>query len=185
MKIYLDMDGVLVDFDKGLLENFGVKNCLVTYGTADKDKTPEQWALSKKVWQCMNTEGFFLNLPPMDGFEDLWNSATSLTKDVFILTAFPGHNGEINQSVKSDKLNWLKKHLPKVSENSFIFCERKDKMKYAWTGSTVQGNFTGDGNILIDDLPVTCQEWSEAGGYAVPFKNYKQAIWDMEICYGI
>lgn len=172
-KIYLDMDGVLVDFDKGLLEDYGIKNDKVCYGTPDKDKTPEQWVLSKAVWDCMNKPDYFYNLPPMDGYEDLWDAANRLTKEVYILTAFPKHGNGVNQDIGGDKWEWLQIYLPGITHDKFIFCERQDKKMYA------------NGNILIDDLPVNCSEWEEAGGYPVLFQDTKQAIWDMEVKYGI
>lgn len=184
-KIYLDMDGVLVDFDKGLLDNHGVKNCLITYGTSDADKTPEQWELSKKVFSCMMTKEFFSRLPPMEGFLDLYNSAKKLTREVYVLTAFPTHKGEINTSVYRDKLDWCQIHLPNFDANNFIFCERKDKVKYAWTGQHYSGGSIGKSNILIDDLLLNCQEWEREGGEAILFKDrtMNEIIWNLERIY--
>lgn len=188
-KIYLDMDGVLVDFDKGLLDNFGVQNCLITYGTADKDKTPEQWAISNKVWECMNTPKFFRSLPPMEGFKELWEAANKLTRQTYILTAFP--NTENNKQVGRDKWDWIQEYLPEVTSDKFIFCERKDKVQYA-TYCIPEGRYTpgasfGGPNILVDDLLLNCQEWERAGGQSVLFKDktMNQVIWSMEVAYGV
>lgn len=188
-KIYLDMDGVLFDFDRGLLENYGVVNDLVCYGTADKDKTEEQWALSKKVWECMNQKGFFRDLPPMEGYDRLYRAARALTKEVYILTAFPNHDGQKNLSVGRDKWDAIQEYLPEVTSDKFIFCERKDKVKYAkhTDRNLWEDYYSSVPNILVDDLELNCREWEAAGGQSVLFKDktMDEVIWSMEVAYGI
>lgn len=157
-KIYLDMDGVLADFDRGLLENYGVKNCIKNYGTDWKDKTEEQKKVAEDVRKIMTLPDFWRHLPIMKGAHELWNSIAN----PFVLTALPGQGHD--RMITIEKKEWIKKVFESKAKSRVVTCLRPEKVKYA------------EGNLLVDDLEKNCIEWEAAGGRAILFENSKQAI---------
>ena len=170
MIVYLDQDGVLADFDKALLDNHGIKNCRVAYSTPWKEKTKDQIDLGSSIVSVMKQPGFFQNLPPMEGMMELWKSVP----DPHILTALPGF--EDDNRVTKEKRNWVDLHIGQVPDHRLITCLRSEKAKYATFFSGRVGDMTVFSNILVDDAEINCIEWEKAGGIAILFTNYKQAI---------
>lgn len=175
-KVYLDMDDVLVDFTGGLK----VFNTDHDFDKSRLDVHESKWnvkqvAGDKFVVDCMNTEGFFKNLPMMEGAEKLWDTAGT----PYVLTAWPKTTND-RERIGREKREWIEEYFGEISDDRFIFCSREDKKKYAWSGSAVQGNYTGDGHILVDDMESNIEAWAMAGGYGVLFRNMTQAISDLE-----
>lgn len=166
MNIYLDMDGVLVDFDKGL-EQFNIVNDTTFIHRPKAEWTPLQIKLDREVVDCMNTPGFFENLPLMEGAGDLWKAAGRPS----VLTAYPSTGKDILR-VAREKRNSIEFHFGEVSDDRFICCARSEKAYYA----TKQSYPFASANILVDDLEANCEAWEAAGGIAILFKTSKQAI---------
>jgi 5'(3')-deoxyribonucleotidase len=164
-KIFIDMDGVLADFDQGLYDKYGIKNCKVNYGTDWKDKTKEQTLLTNQVIWAMKQPGFFAELPLMPGAKELWEAAGP---DCIVLTALPEFSHDCQ--VEVEKRMWLRNVFGPVSDDRVIVCLRKDKAKYA------RDSNTRESNILIDDLERNVQEWEKAFGIGILYKNAKQSI---------
>lgn len=156
-KIFVDMDGVLADFDAGLRQR-GCKQDIKTYLTPFKERTPEQRQIARDVEECMKTKGFFKSLPMMEGADKLWKAIDT----PYVLTALPAL--DCDKRVAEEKITWISKHFGKKATERVITCLRSEKQKYAF------------GNILIDDIKRNCDEWEAAGGKAILFVNYKQAI---------
>ena len=179
MKIYLDMDGVLADFDKHLLDRYGLVNDRVAYSTKHKDKTEKQMKLFNDIGKVMKDKGFFRNLPLMPGAHDLWKAAHRGGNKPYVLTALPGIGND--EEVAKDKREWIHEYMNEVHDDEFIACMRSEKIKYATTydGRMIPEYFKGPTykpNILVDDLPLNCDNWKSAGGYGILFQNSKQAI---------
>lgn len=178
MNIYLDMDGVLADFDGGLLDQGFVMNRednrlfkqhIDKSQWTDLEKTNEAF-----VHECMSKDGFFRNLRMIPGANELWDTAGN----PIVLTARPKVE-DVNQRVTREKRGWIEEHFGEIPEERFICCLRSEKVKYAV--SWEHGSSFPVENILVDDLEWNCSEWEKAGGRAILFKNMSQAIKDLKL----
>ena len=147
MKLYLDMDGVLVDF-LGHVEKcqFFRKNGKVDW---DKviDKGPQFW--NEMEW--------------MPGAEKTFSELISLSEsgkfEIFILSAVNFPTG-----VEGKKL-WIQTHTKFPLENVIIVSHSEDKSKYASPDS-----------ILVDDREKCLIPFKEAGGKVILFKNWNETL---------
>jgi 5'(3')-deoxyribonucleotidase len=136
MTLYLDLDGVLADFDKAAGAAMGTDNIY---------KYEFVWG-SDKFWDKINEDpGFFANLNPMPDCWDLFHPVCHLNP--VILTAIPSTNGE---RVAKQKREWVEDYL---GDYTVITCLTKDKPK-----------FCQPGDILIDDRAVNRDAWVAKGG---------------------
>lgn len=110
MKIYVDLDGVLVDFDKSFEEHFG-KSPDKTFRELGDSYT---WSLISKI------DHFWLNMEPMPDAYQLWDFVKPYHP---IILTKPARS--IKQC-KEDKLDWVDKYLGDVE---VIFAS--DKSEYA------------------------------------------------------
>ena len=153
-RIFLDMDGVLADFD-GFFES--------TFGIATKDVT------KKEMWKAIHGhDEFFYNLPKMPGADDLYMEACANSEAGWpiILTSAGSSNF---MHVAEQKKRWIKKH---ISEYVTVIAVREGADKAAM----VQNK----GDILVDDWRKNCEAWEAVGGLAVKYENATQAIADLE-----
>ena len=93
MNVFCDLDGVLVDFDGGFLNTFGVSN---------KGLKPSD------MWKMIGSKGedYWVTLPPIEGYMELWRFLEPYYPT--ILTGLP-INGKI---AKSGKKRWCFRNLP-------------------------------------------------------------------------
>ena len=158
MKIYLDMDGVLADFDGGV-RKYGFINDNSFIHKPRLEWTEEQKELSNIFERLMASPGYFLNLEPMKDYHQLVDFCTPFGYDV--LTAWPRNVKDVSGIIQ-DKKDWCDKYLNDYSE--FICCDRSEKVKYA------------KGNILVDDMIANCIAWAEEGGTAILHKSAEDSI---------
>ena len=90
--IFLDMDGVIADFDRACKE---------------QQKTPHELKL---------TPGAYVNLPPMPGAIDGIHELIKLGYFVMILTKIPSKN----PYASVEKMIWLNRELPVLKDNIII-----------------------------------------------------------------
>ena len=170
MTLYLDVDGVLADFDGGCT-SAGVNN-KDTYQWYTKPKsewTKEQLAVDQAVRDVMLKPGFWLGLNLMPDALDLWNYC--LPYKPVLLTAYPAHlTIDEQHRITQEKTDWAEM---KLNTNRIICLERKDKVRYARTKS---GPFEFETNTLVDDIPQNCAEWAESGGVSVIHKSAEESI---------
>lgn len=174
--IYLDMDGVLADFDQALLDN-GIKNCKTFMHLSKTVWTKEQTELSHSVMSMMSKPGFFRGLPPMLGYKELWDYCSQYGHKV--LTAIPG-DGISGNRVIEEKKDWLLWHIGNFNQEDFISCLRPEKSKYAH-GFHMDGQYP---HILVDDMESNCSEWEKAGGKAILFTSSEQSIKELKKLIG-
>lgn len=135
--IYVDMDGVLVDFDGFIKQQFG-KNFI---------DLNNDWIWSKLA----KYEDLYAILEPMVDAYDLWNAIKHLKPK--ILTAVPSKIEM--QRAPSDKIEWVKKYLSKDVEVNF------------GPHSINKQEWCKPGDVLIDDSPINIVQWESRGGYGI------------------
>ena len=159
-KIYLDMDGVLADFERGVRElcNFEAEK------TQDEDPVRDElmWAEIKKI------DHFYSKLDLMPGAREMFDSLYGrFGERCEILTGIPKARRGILYAAE-DKTEWVKRLLSDtVVVNTVYKAEKKNFVK-------------GKGSILIDDLEQNIREWREAGGTGILFKSAAQAMSELE-----
>lgn len=169
--IFLDMDGVLTDFDAAMAKA-GIKN---EWGFIHKPKsewTPDQFALDALVREQMDREDFWPNLPIMAGAHYLYESAKVLG-NVMILTARP--NETVNAArVTQQKREWIWKNInPFMHHAEIIVCLRHEKQDFAKYGA-----------ILVDDMPINCEHWAQAGGQPILHRSAEETVTKLRsICH--
>ena len=99
--VYIDMDGVLVDFESGI--NALTKEDTITY----KNRLDE-------------VPGIFLKMSPMKGAIEAFKELNKYF-DVYILSTAPWEN----PTALNDKLVWIKKHLGNLAKKKVIFSHNK------------------------------------------------------------
>ena len=133
-QLYLDMDGVLADFDKRAGEVFGMDPVMFEY-----------WHGEKAFWNTLYAvPDFFYTFDMMPDAPALWAATKHLHP--IVLTAIPRGEWAVDQ-----KRRWLaEKFGPDVP---IITCFAKEK-----------ANYCEPGDILVDDRPKYCALWEERGG---------------------
>ena len=152
--ILIDMDNSLVDWDAGFKKHWAGR-CSI-----DREKSffmancvePEFF---NDVSLVDHAQGFFLNLPPMEGGIDAVHEMASMGLNVFIVTS------AIMTSPFSaqEKIEWVRKYFGNLLLNKMIMLEDKTKAK---------------GDILIDDKPL--DELAPGGKHTSA--TWKQVVFD-------
>ncbi|MER8422486.1 hypothetical protein [Mesorhizobium sp. M1403] len=137
--LYLDLDGVLADFDTAAYRALGSDHYRYEfiYGPT-------------KLWDRLNSiPDFFENFPLMRDGAELWNAVSHLQP--VILTALPKTGGE---EVDRQKRAWVARELGSAVQ--VITCATKDKP-----------DFCEEGDALVDDRWLNKLRWAKAGGHFV------------------
>ena len=114
MQLYVDLDGVLADFDTGYEREFGVR--------PSKTDDNVDW---DAVRRCAN---FYANLPPMPDFPALWTRISRY--DPIVLTGVPKSLPDASWNKRA----WVKQYLP----NTLMIATRSsEKATYARPGDVL------------------------------------------------
>jgi hypothetical protein len=144
MKIYLDLDGVMANFQKAIVEWCNIHHW-------DERASDEHWAIMEKV------PNLFYTLDTMPDALMMFDVLYEAHKDnLEILTALPEPTGHFI-TADADKRMWVADVLhPNVKVNTVV--GGKNKVKF------LEEN---PGSILIDDYPRNIKLWIEHGGVGV------------------
>jgi 5'(3')-deoxyribonucleotidase len=141
--IFCDMDGVLVDFDKGYEDLTGKH----TKHSDLQDKNEFWGLLGRSLEEKGLTEyDYWVNLEWMPDGQTLWNYIKGYNP--YILTAPSRDPGS-----KQGKREWV---------------ERLDDMKKLYfKPAAFKSEYSGKNRILIDDRQDTIDKWNKAGGIGI------------------
>jgi len=146
--LYLDLDGVLADFDKAATTILGMwpKEFEEKYG-------------SEVFWAAINSDPyFFLNLEFMPDGLELYNAVKYL--EPTILTGIPRNmNAGENQ-----KIVWVKEKFGQ--QQKVICCQASKKSQYCYHS----------GDILIDDRPRYKSKWENKKGIFILHQSTQKTI---------
>ena len=142
-RIYCDMDGVLVDFAKGVEKIIG--------------KSIDQWSYGSKSekWDTIkSTPKFWHTLPWMNGGKELWNFISK--HDTHILSAYVEESFDPN--CIPGKSHWARTNL-RLSPGNINLVKRVEKQNYT--------KVAGVPAILIDDYKKNTDQFKARGGIGI------------------
>lgn len=139
--LFVDLDGVLADFEHGFFLVTGMTTRLYT----QRHGTPAFWRVIR------TNRDFFRNLRPMPDGPDLWRAIRHLGPTILTGT----HPGTGEQGYPQQKRDWCARYLGDTVP--VITCMSADKPLHMGV----------PGAMLIDDRDKNCLEWSDAGGRAI------------------
>lgn len=154
-KIFCDMDGVIVDFDKGYRQLPGALELDGTYQS------------SEEFWAPINNSGkeFWENLEWMSDGKRLW----SYIEEYYpIILSSPSRRGF---GSREGKKNWVDRELPGTP---LILAYSYHKQKYA-----------DKNHILIDDRPSNIEQWISKGGIGILHTSAEETIQILNKEYGL
>lgn len=154
-KIFCDMDGVIVDFDKGYSKLPGALELDGTYQSTDEFWSPINKAGSK----------FWEELEWMSDGKRLWGYIEEYYP---ILLSSPSRKGF---GSREGKKNWVDRELPGTP---LILTYSFHKQKYS-----------GPNNILIDDRESNINDWISKGGIGILHKTAEETIDILNKKYGL
>ena len=143
-RIYLDLDGVMADFDAHFPKLFNVDH-----------KT----LLDDDMWEIINSHRtFFAEMPMMPGAKEFFDAIRPLNP--IILTACPKSDYE---NVAVQKRQWVAQHLDKTTT---VLPMMHGRFKWLFMHQP--------GDILIDDFSKNIKNWSINKGVGILHKSFSQ-----------
>jgi len=142
--IFLDMDGVVADFDSYVSILLGRK----IGWDSTQDLTDEEWE------RLASVDRLYYQLPLMPDATKLVAYVKSLSTrfHVGFLTAVPRRS--TIPSARDDKQAWVNKYFPGMKMDIVPYSHHKQK-------------WCKPGDILIDDRPSNIEQWTAVGGIAI------------------
>ena len=157
-KVYLDMDGVLADFDQRFRDLSGMppKDFENKYG-------------KKAFWDLIDEENkikFWVGIPTMPGAADLVDAVKDYNYE--LLTS-----PSAKKQSYLGKILWVKNHTGDVFPSKPRINFKKAKEKHLVKPQLEKTD------ILIDDREDTIGRWNTAGGTGIVYKNISQVLNDL------
>lgn len=151
--IWLDLDGVMADFDTHYENHFGIR--------------PTRWPAKDGVdWAKVRTvPDFFRTLPLMPGARDLFRVADELGHGVAFLTGCPK---ELNAS-DNQKRDWTGEKFP---DTVTVCCRSRDKCLHGKPG-----------DVLVDDYLKYRHLWVGMGGIFIHHTSAAESIRQLKELY--
>jgi 5'(3')-deoxyribonucleotidase len=143
-QLFLDMDGVIVDWLQGVRNFF------------HNEWYPTQWAIpydlfgcdEKLFWQLLDNTQWWANLPWTEDGKRIWSLVEPFKPCILTHGRVPHSN--------AGKVEWLHRELPDVVHDGRFLLSGTRKDLVARPGA-----------VLIDDAEHNCEAWEAAGGRAI------------------
>ncbi|WP_156392858.1 hypothetical protein [Rhizobium sp. Root1220] len=149
-RVYLDLDGVMADFDAHFPALFGVDH----RGLADDT-----------MWATINAHpSYFRDMPQCPGAKEFFDRISWLSP--IILTACPSSN---YAHVARQKREWVREHL---STTCHVLPVMGGRNKPLFMHSR--------GDILIDDFERNTKAWQQEGGIAILHRDFQTTRDELE-----
>ena len=161
IRVYLDMDGVLADFNRGVRE--------LCHMEAQSQNGKRNAKLDDRMWEAIReTDHFYDRLELLPGAKEMFGRIRERYGDrCEILTGIPREERGIVTAAQ-DKTDWTRRML---SEDVKIHTVcRKHKLRYC----------TGSESVLIDDREKTIREWREQGGTGILHISPEETLRELE-----
>ena len=157
-KIYFDMDGVLADFDRGVIDLCGITPLSQNSKYHDEKRDDAMWAEVKKI------EHFYDVLELKPGAKEMFDAVYGRYGDnCEILTGIPKPKRGI-ESAADDKVAWVRRLLSDKIVVNIVYSE--EKPRYC----------TGKGCILIDDRDENIRDWIKMGGTGIMHMDSEKTL---------
>mgnify|MGYP000042805701 CR=1 FL=1 len=151
MTIYVDMDGVIADFESWIMSIL-------------PDITEDDWRYNDGPWNVMadNVDIIYRNLKPLHLLPH-FNNLYQVHGDVKFLSAIPTQwfGTEKWDKAVNNKVSWLLNHIDDFLVSDAIFTK----------GASDKINYMKPGDILYDDRQDTVDAWTKAGGVGIHVKG--------------
>jgi hypothetical protein len=157
-KVYLDMDGVLADFDQRFRDISGME-----------PRDFENKHGRKAFWDLIDEENkvkFWVGIPTMPGAADLVDAVKNYNYE--LLTS-----PSAKKQSYLGKILWVKNHIGSVFPSKPRINFKKAKEKHLVKPQLAKTD------ILIDDREDTIGRWNAAGGTGIIYKNISQVLNDL------
>lgn len=165
--LYLDMDGVLVDYSSGwwgIAKSLNIQKIKNEKGEEDFDKKD-----IARVYAQTMIHDFWANLKWERGGEELWKAANQLYENIHILTSTAAKEDKAKHKIiEGGKMAWIKANLTGLDlKNVHVVSEGLQK-----------ANFATPLSILVDDRKSTIKAFDDAGGNGIlhSAKHYQKSI---------
>ena len=158
MTLYLDMDGVIVDFFGGLEKHFNVDHW---------KKIPK----TEESIMALKGTDFFNTLEPYKTSNELVNFVINLVgEDGWGICSSPLRGDRDNSAYW--KRVWLQRHFMMPSVDKLIFTGQKERF--------ATNKFDGKPNILVDDKPDNVSRWIAKGGIGIRYQANENSLVDLK-----
>jgi PAS domain-containing protein len=147
--IFLDLDGVLADFDRSAQAILGVP----PREFEGRHGTPAFWATLRR-----RAPGLYAELPLMADARELWDGVRTLAgQEPVILTGVPRWRDAGDQ-----KRRWAAQHFPGASVITTFAARKSDHAR--------------PGDVLIDDNPRYADRWEAKGGVFIVHRSAEASL---------
>ncbi len=151
-QLFLDLDGVLVDFNKGVRFHTGKD---------PEDQTPKQ------MWSVLaRAKNFYGKLDWTDDGYDLWENSRDL--DPVILTGLP-----LGKWAEPQKREWCARELGKNIPVITGMSKEKHLLAWDWLHENGKGDYLP---VLIDDRLNIKFPWEESGGHFILHFSARESL---------
>jgi 5'(3')-deoxyribonucleotidase len=155
--IFVDLDGVLIDWDGGFRKISGGLTGDEFVAKYDKIQSIELIKRYGSQW--------WANLEWLPDGKELWQYITSNFLNVKILTA-TGRPGQYTSQATKGKIQWMRDNLTHLSDKDKIIVGRKGEKE----------RYCKPGDILVDDNESNIQDWINAGGIGILHRTARNTI---------